>query len=76
MTLIEFNDLGVYIAKKTEYPTIMRTNSLNIENKYFKYIRLINNICCIRHENDNSKKAIMYKTYNGAKKYVDKWCFK
>lgn len=76
MTLNEFNELGLYVARKTEYPTIMSTKTRDIENKYFKYIKLINDTCCIRHEEDKSKKAIMYKTLNGAEKYVDKWCIK
>lgn len=75
MTLIEFNDLGKYVMKKKSKLTIFRPALLDIENEDYKYIKLIGDTCCIRHKEDSSKRAIMYKTLNGAKKYVDKWCF-
>lgn len=73
MTIYDFNEIGKYIAKKTNKDTFFRTSTGKIENEEFKYIWLVGNVCCIRHKNDKNKNAIQYKTYNGVKKYIDKW---
>ena len=73
MTIYDFNEIGKYIAKKTNKETIFQTSKAKIENEDFKHIWLVGNVCCIRHKNDNSKKTIQYKTFNGIKNYIDKW---
>ena len=73
MTLHEFNKVGDYISRKTNKDTSFYTSIGKIENDEFKYVWFFRNICCIRHKNDNQKRSIQYKTYNGAKKYIDKW---
>lgn len=73
MTIYDFNEIGKYIAKKNNKETIFQTSKAKIENEDFKYIWFVGNICCIRHKNDNSKKTIQYKTFNGVKNYIDKW---
>ena len=73
MTIYDFNEIGKYIANKTNKETIFLTSKAKIENEEFKYIWFVGNICCIRHKKDNSKKTIQYKTFNGVKNYIDKW---
>lgn len=72
MTIHEFNEIGEYIAKKTNKETNFLTSRGKIENEEFKYIWLVGNVCCIRYKNDNNKKAIQYKTFIGTKKYIDR----
>lgn len=76
MTYIDFCEVASYINNKTGEETVMsiyRGDWPTIVNSNFKYVKLINSTCCIRHKDDFSKKAIMYKTVNGAKKYINKW---
>ena len=76
MTYTDFRELASYISSKTKEETVVsiyRENFPIIVNSNFKYVKLINSTCCIRHKDDFSKKAIMYKTVNGAKRYIDRW---
>lgn len=76
MTYTDFRELASYISSKTKEETVVsiyRESFPIIVNSNFKYVKLINSTCCIRHKDDFSKKAIMYKTVNGAKKYIDRW---
>lgn len=76
MTYIDFCEVASYINNKTGEETvasIYRGDWPTITNSNFKYVKLIGSTCCIRHKDDFSKKAIMYKTVNGAKKYINKW---
>lgn len=76
MTYTDFRELASYISNKTKEETVVsiyREGFPIIVNSNFKYVKLIGSTCCIKHKDDFSKKAIMYKTVNGAKKYIDRW---
>lgn len=73
MTIYDFNEIGKYIAKKTNKDTFFHTAIGKIENEDFKHILLFNYTCCIKHKDDKSKIIRQYKTYNGAIRYINKW---
>lgn len=73
MTIYDFNDLGMYIAKITQKETVFKTSIGKIENDDFKYIRMFGNIISLRYKSDDSKKVRQYKTLNGAINYANKW---
>lgn len=73
MTIYDFNDLGMYIAKITQKETVFKTSIGKIENDDFKYIRMFGNIINLRHKSDDSKKVRQYKSLNGAINYANKW---
>ena len=74
MSIYDFNSLGEYVFKQTNKETIFRPSTHIIINEEFERIYLINGVCCIKHIKDEAQFYKQYKTLNGAKKYIDRWC--